>query len=62
MLLFEDAGGECLHGITVEHGHDGLANDWPGIDAFIHHVNGAARKLYTCLERLLLGVYPREGW
>ena len=54
VLLLQDARGERLDGIIVQHGYSGLRDDRTHIHIFGDEVNCAARQLDACLQRLRL--------
>ena len=61
MLLCENAGGERLHGIVVQHRHGGLHDDGAGVQVFVDEVDGAAGDFDAVLQRLVLRVQAGEG-
>ena len=60
MLLGQDARGKRFVRVVVAHGHDGLRQNRPGIEIFIHQVHGAAAELHAVFERLPLRLKARE--
>src|SRR5687767_12671908 len=58
VFLFEDACGECLNRIAIEHGHGALRDDWPTIKRLVNKVDRAAANFHAMLERLSLRIKP----
>jgi len=66
MLFFQDARGERLRRIVIEHGHDGLQDNRPGVDILIHKVYRATGISHAVFQSLALCLEPRkrrqQGW
>ena len=60
MLLGEDARGKRFVRVVIAHGHDGLRQDRPGVQIFVHQMHGAAAELHAVFERLPLRLEARE--
>src|SRR5580704_1415143 len=59
VLLSENARGQRIDRIIIEHRYGGLDQDRAGVQKFIDEVNGAASDFYTMIEGLTLCV---EAW
>jgi hypothetical protein len=59
VLLVQDARGETLGGVLVEHRNHALQDDCAVVDGLIHEVNGASGHLGAELERL--GLHIESG-
>src|SRR5882762_117191 len=62
VLLGKDARGKGCVRVVVAHGHDGLCQDRPGVEIFIHQVNGASAEFYAVFERLPLRLEAGKRW
>ena len=60
-MLGQDAGGQRFLRVVGLYRHAGLQDDRPGIDrAIVDEVHGGAGDLRAVIQRLALGVEPRE--
>src|SRR5581483_4073337 len=62
VLLFENASGESLFVIRLEHRNCLLHDDGTVVEFFIHEVHGAARDFHTVSKCLFLCFQTRKGW
>ena len=54
----KNAGGQGVGGVAGQHRHHSLLDDGPGIETFIHIVNGATGLGDSGRDRLLLRMQP----
>ena len=60
VFLLLDALVKRRGGVIREHGYHALCQNGAGVDAVIHHVNGATGGLHPVIVRLLPGLQPRK--
>src|ERR1039457_5020581 len=60
MFFGKNPCGQCHFIITLGNRHGGLDNDGTGVGPSINEVDGTAGNLCTVIDRLTLGMQPRE--
>ena len=58
---FQDAVGQRVLVVGVEHRHGSLHEDGAVVEVLVHKMHGAAGDLHAVVERLVLRFQPREG-
>ena len=60
MFLFENARGECVSGVSRQHGHGTLNDDWAPVEFGRDEVDGDTAHFHPVSDRLLLRIESRE--